>query len=154
MKKPREILLERHQSAEPKLDRMWADTLAPAVAAVCNRRESGVKRGVGAHRAPLQGLPLAVGWKLWRELIWPCRRIWVGVACAWVLILGLNMASSERSPRVVSHAEPRSGEELRALIEQRRLLAQLIGPMAEPATRRKSNPPGPRSDRGARISAA
>jgi hypothetical protein len=154
MKTPREILLERHQSAEPKLDRMWAETLAPAVAAVCDRRESGVKRGVGAHRAPLQGLLFTVGWNLWRELIWPSRRIWAGLAVAWLLILGLNMASSEPASRVVSKAEPRSGEELRAFIEQRRLLAQLTDALPEPANTRKPNPPGPRSDRTTRISAA
>lgn len=154
MKTPREILLKRHQSVEPKLDRMWAETLAPAVAAVCDRRESGVKRGVGAHRAPLQGLLFTVGWKLWRELIWPSRRIWAGLAVAWLLILGLNMASSEPAPRVVSKAEPRAGEEVRALIEQRRMLAQLIGSLPETDHTRPSNRPGPRSERGTRISAA
>ncbi|MGA2220992.1 MAG: hypothetical protein ABSH21_04285 [Verrucomicrobiia bacterium] len=154
MKTPREILLKRHQSVEPKLDRMWAETLAPAVAAVCNRRESGVKRGVGAHRAPLQGLLFTVGWKLWRELIWPSRRIWAGLAVAWLLIIGLNMASSEPALQAASKTGPRSGEELRAFIEQRRLLAQLTDALPEPANTRKPNLPGPRSDRGTRISAA
>lgn len=150
MKTPREILLGRHRAVKPKLDRMRTDNLAPVVAAVCDRRESGQARGVGARRAPVQWL----GWKLWRELVWPCRRTWAGLACAWLLIIGLNLASSDSSPRVAGKTETRSREEIRALIEQRRMLAQLIGPMAEPAADRKSNPTGPRSDRSARISAA
>jgi hypothetical protein len=142
MKTPREILLKRHQSAEPKLDRMWDQSLAPSVAAVCNRRDS--KRNL---------LPTAV-WTLWRELVLPSRRIWAGLACAWVLIAVLNLASSEPSTKVASQPKPRSGEELRALIEQRRMFAQLIGPLSEPAYTRKRTSPGPRSDRAVQTSAA
>ena len=140
MKKAREILLKRHQSVEPKLHRVWTRTLAPA-----QRGETKP-----AHRS----LPLAVGWKLWRELIWPSRRIWASLACAWVLIVALNLASSEPATRVASVVTPPSHEEMRALIEQRQMLAQMIGPMPEPAIKRKSAPLGPRSDRAARIAAA
>ena len=122
MKTPREILLKRHQPVESKLDQMWTEALAPSVAAVYDRRKSDQAREVGAHRAPLQLL----GWKLWRELIWPCRRVWAGLGCVWVLIAVLSFASSEPASRVVSKAEPRSREEMQALIEQRRLLAQMM----------------------------
>ena len=138
MKTPREILLKRHQPVEPKLDRLWADSLAPAVAAVCDRRKHGQECEVGAHRAPLQGNVLfTAGGKLWRELIWPSRRIWAGLGCAWLLIIALNVASYEPTPRIASKTAPPSREEMRALIEQRQLLAQMIGPVPEPAGRRK-----------------
>ena len=90
----------------------------------------------------------------WRELIWPYRRVWAGVVCAWLLIIGLNAASFERAPRVAGKVEPRSGEEIRAFVEQRRMLAQLTDSLPEPANTRRPNPPGPRSDRATIISAA
>ena len=137
MKKPREILLKQHRSVEPKLDRMWAKTLSPEL------RSEGTPAG--------ENVFVAVGWKLWRELIWPSRRIWAGLACAWIAIVVLNLTSSEPSPQVASNTKPRSPEEMQALIEQRRMLAQMLDPLSEPSNKRKSNPLGPRSDRVARI---
>jgi hypothetical protein len=142
MKTPREILLKRHQTVEPKLDRMWNKSLAPAVAAVCDRRDSKYN------------LFLAAGWALWRELVLPSRRVWAGLACAWVLIAVLNLASAEPATKAVSQAKPPSGEELRALIEQRRMLAQLIGPLSEPVYPQKRTAPGPRSERAAQTTVA
>ena len=140
MKTPREILWNRHRPVEPKLDRMWAKTLAPALR---------------ADETPADGNAfVAFGWTLWRELIWPSRRIWAGLACAWVVILALNVAFSEPATRVASKVEPRSRDEIQALIEQRRMLAQLLDLQAKPSNTRKSGPPGPRSDRADRISMA
>jgi hypothetical protein len=141
MKTPREILLKRHRSVEPKLNRMWDQSLASTVAAVCDRRD--------LKRNPL----LAFGWILWRELVVPSRRIWAGLACAWVLIALLNLASSEPTTKVAAQSKPHSGEELRALIEQRRMLAQLIGPLSEPMYTQKRTSSGPRSERSAQTSA-
>src|SRR5579859_1734743 len=138
MKTPREILLKRHRSVEPRLDRMWDGSLAPTVAAVYDSRESH-GREVGARRAPLQ----FIAWKLWRELVLPSRRIWAGLACAWVVIAVLNLASSEPATEVVSQRKPPSGEELRALIEQRQMLAQLIGTAEPAANNPKRTTPGP-----------
>jgi hypothetical protein len=131
---------EVHQRAQQHFESLAAQMRQAGDAAASDHKS----------RARLPGLAPT----LWRELIWPCRRIWVGLACSWLLIIGLNMASSEPSRRVVSQEETSSGEEIRALIEQRRMLAQMIGPIAEPAADRKSNPTGPRSDRTSRISAA
>ena len=130
MKTPREVLLARHRGIEPKLEQMW-----PSVAAVCDRRGS---REVGAHRAPLQ--------LLWRELIWPCRRVWAGLACAWTLIIVVHVASSEPTTRDTGKTPPQSREEMQALAEQRRMLAQLIEPTAEPSEKHKPELPGPRSE--------
>ena len=70
------------------------------------------------------------------------------------MVFGLNAYAADVAYHVVSKMELRSGEELRAFIEQRRLLAQLTDSLPEPANTRKPNPPGPRSDRTTRISAA
>ena len=136
MKTPREVLLARHRGIEPKLEQMW-----PSVAAICDRRGS---REVGAHRAPLQ--------LLWRELIWPCRRVWAGLACAWTLIIVVHVASSEPTTRDTGKTPPQSREEMQALAEQRRMLAQLIEPTAEPSEKHKSELPGPRSEQVSQTS--
>jgi hypothetical protein len=140
MKTPREILLKRHQRVESKLDRMWTKNLAVEL----RSEETPARRSVF----------LAIGWTLWRELVLPNRRIWAGLACAWLFIAVLNLAFSEPATKVVNQSKPPSGEELRALIEQRRMLAQLIGPLSEPAYTLKRTAPGPRSDRVAQTSVA
>jgi hypothetical protein len=141
MKTPREILLKRHHSVEPKLDQMWNESLAPELRLGRARaREASTDR---------PNLFLAAGWKLWRELVLPSRRIWAGLACAWIVIAVLNLASSEPTTEVASQTKPPSGEELRALIEQRQMLAQLIGPLSEPAYTQKRTSPGPHSERAA-----
>jgi len=140
MKTPREILLDQHRSAEPKLDRLWHQKLAAAL--------------VGNTTIVGRNAVLAIGWKMWRELIRPSRRIWAGLACAWILIAALNVASSEPTTKVASQAQPPSHEEMRALIEQRRMLAQLIGPLSEPAYIHKRTTPGPHSQRAAQTATA
>ncbi|MGD1018708.1 MAG: hypothetical protein ABSA12_05255 [Verrucomicrobiia bacterium] len=146
MKTPREILLNRHRSVEPKLDRLWDESHAPELPSGRARtREASTDR---------PNLFLAVGGKLWRELILPSRRIWAGLACAWAVIAVINLASAEPATGVVSQAEPRSGEEIRILIEQRRMLAQMIEPAPSPVDKRKSISPGPRSDRPVEVSTA
>jgi hypothetical protein len=146
MKTPREILLKLHRSVEPKLDQMWNESLAPELqSGRAHAREASTVR---------PNLFLAAGWKLWRELVLPSRRIWAGLACAWVVIAVLNLASSEPTTEVVSQTKPRSSEELRALIEQRQMLAQLIGPLSEPAYTQRRTAPGPRSDRAVQRSVA
>ncbi len=133
MKSLREILLKQHRSVEPKLDRMWNETLEPELRGEPVREQRNVI--------------MAVGLKLWRELIFPSRRVWAGLACAWVLLIAWNLASSDTTQRVASRTEPPTGMEFQALIEQRQMLAQLIEPMSEPPGKRKPSLPGPRSDR-------
>jgi hypothetical protein len=140
MKTPREILLKRHKSAEPKLAQMWNESLSTKL-----RSE-----GVPAR----ENMFLAVIRTLWRELVLPNPRIWAALTCAWVMIAVLNLASSRPATEVASRAKPPSREEIRALIEQQQMLTQLIGPPSEPATLQKHTSPGPRSDRTGQISAA
>ena len=91
---------------------------------------------------------------LWQELVLPSRRVWAGLACAWVVIAVLNLASSElATTEIVSRTKPTPHEEMRVLIEQRRMLAQLIGPLSEPAYAQKRAAPGPHSERAAQTAA-
>jgi len=149
MNTPREILLKHHRSAESKLDQIWEETLVPKLSSWSATLRRG--REDATERIPLLSV---VASKLWRELILPSRRIWAGLACAWIVIAVLNIASSEPARVVAGQSKPSSHEEMRALIEQRRMLAQLIGPVSEPAYTHKRTAPGPHSERGTQTAAA
>jgi hypothetical protein len=138
MKTPREILRKQHRSIEPKLDRMWDEAIAPSLAVVHNCRDP-------KHHLTLRSLQT-----LWQNLVAPNRWTWAGLAFAWVLIVIVNFASSEPVSQVVAQSDPNRVEEAHAFVEQRQMLAQLIGPVSEPEPRKRTSP-GPRSDREALI---
>ena len=135
MKTPREILLARHQAAEPKLDAVRDRALAALLL-----DESTVKR-----RGP--------GWlAACREFFRIPRAAWGGLAAAWLVIIALNTASRDTvtiSSAPVQEAK-RSPETLQALREQKRLFAELVGfggnhdadtPRFVPRPRSESQPP-------------
>ncbi len=117
MKTPRQILLQQHELAIPKLDYIRAAVMA-------GESPSGVS---GAKHLPRE-LPSACLLKLWGELIWPFRRTWAGFAAMWIGLLAFNLLTAE--PVQNSPAYP-SPVEIAASIEQRRqLLAELFPPRA------------------------
>ena len=130
MKTPQEILFAQYRSAEPKLDTI--------------RRE--VVAGLNHQDTKAQSLPAnLVSWflggsnKLWLELIWPCRRIWTGLAAIWILIFIVNFSQRDPSELMARKISPPSPEMVAAFRQQQRLLAELIGPdetqAAEPPKR-------------------
>lgn len=140
MKTPREILLERHQAATPKLDALRQS----AVAAV---RDHRISTGSANERQSPAALTLI--WRiLWNELIFPSRRTWAGLAAAWVLILAVNFSAHDPSP-VVARKSPPAAEMIMAWRQQQRLLAELNGSPASSgdADRQKPFSPKPRTER-------
>ncbi len=119
MKTPRDILLARHRAIEPRLDAIRQST----VTEVSERRHS---MGTTARRSETGATPVLR--LIWRELIFPSRRIWAGLAAAWILIFIVNF--SQRDPeRLMARKLPRpSPEAIQAWRQQQRLLAELIGP--------------------------
>jgi hypothetical protein len=137
MKTPREILLDRHRPAGPKLDAVRETALAAAFPGA----ERDAKQPVEI-RAPFA---IRVAHVLWRELFLPCRRIWAGLAAVWLVILILNMPDGEKHAQLAQVASPPDREVLAVLREQREMLAQFIEPMVlSPAIRPKT--PGPRGE--------
>jgi len=124
MKTPREILLARHQAAAPKLDAIRHAVVEST------RRPSHL-------RWPIL---------LWRELVWPCRRIWTGLAAVWILILAANVSLHEHSP-AIARSGP-SSEMMTTLKDQQTVLAELLGDHAVPpdADRPKIFSPKPRTE--------
>ena len=65
---------------------------------------------------------------LWRLFIWPSPRAWIGLAAAWVLMLGLQLAMPSVDSSGLSPATAMSAGAAEAWREQQRLLAELFPP--------------------------
>jgi hypothetical protein len=121
MKTPREILLERHRAAVPQLDAIRREILDAKF-----RRRNLVAT-------------------LWGELILPSRRVWSGLAAAWLLILVVNFAERDPAPAGKLSAAPA----MISLGEQQRLLNEYFAdrtPAAD-ADREKTFSPKPRTEK-------
>ncbi len=136
MKTPREFLLERHHSAEAKLEAICAEDLA-----ACARAASP-----GCRRPKFPANLEFLVTRLWRESLWPWRRIWCGLAAIWLVLLALNLGTRE-GPEMARRNTPQpSSEWLAALREERQL--RLRWSETEPSTPPvRLNMPRPRSER-------
>lgn len=133
MKTPREILLQRHQAAQPRLDEIRRTAIALLV----------ISQGPRTDRLPPRALLT-----LWRELIWPCRRTWAGLAAVWLVLLTLQLASRDPAEVAARKTPPPSPEVLLVLRQQQLLLAELVERSApRVADQPKSTPARPRSQR-------
>jgi hypothetical protein len=140
MKTPREILFARHQAAAPKLDAIRQSS----VTAVCDRRASTNV----AHKRRSQTAATITLKTLWHELVFPCRRIWTGLAVIWILIFVFNFSQHDPSELMARKTPSPSPEMILTFRQQEKLLAELIGPnetqAAEPP---KTFSPRPSSER-------
>jgi hypothetical protein len=125
MKTPREILLGRYQAAAPKLD-----TIRREMVAKINHQGAKAQSG----RVSLVAWYLGGLRTIWRELIFPSRRIWAGLAAIWVLLLVVNFSMSDHAE--IPMAKASAPTEMMTFQQQQELLAQLMGPdepiVAEP----------------------
>lgn len=80
---------------------------------------------------------------VWRELVWPCRHIWTGLAAAWVVVLAVNFSIQDKSEIVAEKSPPTTPEMIMTWQQQERLLAELTGPKEM----RTAAPPKPFSPR-------
>ena len=97
MKTPREILLNKHQPALPKLDAIRQKTLGQLTGQ--------------EPEAPKASLAT----QIWLELILPCRRVWGGLAAVWVGIIIFNLSQPSSRPPVLANA-PSAAESAAACI--------------------------------------
>jgi hypothetical protein len=144
MKTPREILLERHQTAAPKLDAIRHEVVNTELRSVGQAsRLSPFEKSKESETGVTPVLRL-----LWRELIWPCRRTWAGLAATWILIFVFNFSTRDKTELMAEKVPPPSPEMILTFRQQERMLAELIGPN-EPQAVEPSKPflPQPRSER-------
>jgi len=139
MKTPREILLEHHQAAAPKLDAIRQSVVSEELNNKATKTQSSVSSFVPSL--------LCCSNNVWLELIWPSRRIWAGLAAVWVLIFVFNFSQRDPAELMARKSPPPSPEMILTFRQQERLLAELIGPnetqAAEPP---KPFLPRPRSE--------
>ena len=140
MKTPREVLMQQHRSAQPKLDVIRQS----AVAAVCNRPTA--TNPADKRRRPSIA-NTAILRTLWHELVRPCRGVWTGLAVVWILIFAVNLSLRDRSPADARKAS--APETTMALKDQQRILAELLSdrPISADADRQKIFSPKPRTER-------
>jgi hypothetical protein len=133
MKTPREILLQRHQAAQPRLDEI---------------RQGAISRFAKPPGPRTEWPPLRALFTLWRELIWPCRRTWAGLVAVWLVLLTLQLASRDPAEVAARKTPPPSPEVLMVLRQQQLLLAELVERSeSRAAGRPKTAPARPRSQR-------
>ncbi len=137
MKTPREILLNRHRSAGPKLDAVREAALAATFPDTARNAKQPAD-----VRAPFA---IRLAQVLWRELFLPCRGIWAGLAAVWLVILVLNQATGEKRPQLAVVSSPPDKQVLAVLREQKEMLAQFIEPMI-PSSAVRPKTPGPRGE--------
>jgi hypothetical protein len=112
MKSPREVLLKRHESAETKLDKVRAETLA----------------GISSATHEIWVEPSDVEQPSWlRELIRSFRPHLAALAGIWLVVFGLHLAARETSETHQSAAVAPSPEIIATLKEQKRFYSQLVG---------------------------
>jgi hypothetical protein len=81
-----------------------------------------------ARRKPVRAFaPKTVLRECWRQLVWPSRRIWAGLAAVWVLLLAANVSMRDSSQFTVAKTSP-TPEIILSFQQQEKILAELIGP--------------------------
>jgi hypothetical protein len=131
MKTPREILLARHQAAEPKLDALREQVLATINEPVREKSSWFERFAEGS-----------------RNLIRIPRFAWGGLAAAWLVVIALHFAARDSAPKQsVAFAQNRPAATLQAVREQKRLLAELTGLIETPERETPRFLPRPRSER-------
>jgi len=138
MKTPREILLEQHCAAEPRLDATRRFVIA---------QELGGEAAIRFGREPAFATLFTRGLTaVWRELIFPSRRIWAGLAVVWMAIGLVNLSERDNSAASV---RPISNEEVLMNFKARQQLMGDIateGPASTGVERRKTGLPEPRTE--------
>ena len=108
MKTPRELLMERHRSMEPRLDAVRAAAL------------SAVLRNQAPELPPRDTRPLVVQWIL--SLRWHLA----GISSAWIVIAVANHDVTTTPQFASEQAPPPVARRLETLRENRRQLAELL----------------------------
>jgi len=138
MKTPREMLLARHQAAQPKLDAVRQRALTalpsdsgagvPPALVLWPSRLKTHQPGRPVDRWQPRRLPHYL--EAARELFLRPRLAWSALAVAWLVIIALNFATPETSApgsALATATPPASPETLQALREQKRLFTELVG---------------------------
>jgi len=121
-----------HLEPDQALQERWAKAV----------RAAGQSEPVGRVRAG----EAVFGWC--REVIWPCRRAWAGMAALWLVMWTIN-ARMSGVPNGALNAQSATATTamIQTLAEQRQVLAELFPPVeSQPAEPPRQNNTRPRSE--------
>ena len=138
MKTPRELLLERHRQMEMKLDAVRQRVLA-------TQRQSPRTLNVNWWSRLVCALTLIHPLSN-PALFRPWRPHLAGLVAVWLAIFALKLTTPGVQQPLVAKSTSSSTEQLLALAEKRKLLAEL---MDQPVESPKPDRPAPRSERRA-----
>ena len=137
MKHPRDVILDRHRRAEPRLN-----AVRSAVLSLSQTQHPKPDPPLEKN----QSFVLAqIATALWRELILPCRRIWIGLAAIWVFLAVVNFQMQPtHQARFSSVTATALTPEIRdQLIRQYELRASLLeSDMTQPEEDENARPSG------------
>ena len=139
MKTPRDILLAQHRAAENKLDALRREVIQEL-----NNQETK-EQSFPVTQTFLVTWLLRCSKTIWHELVFPSRRIWAGLATAWLLIFAINFSLRDHLAANVSKIS--SPEAMMTFQQQQRLLAELDNFNGFYVTEPKKFSPRPRSER-------
>ncbi|HEX4350306.1 MAG TPA: hypothetical protein VH251_07955 [Verrucomicrobiae bacterium] len=122
MKTPRDILLERHGSAECRLD-----GIRRAVVGELNNKDAKAQ----SWAADFVEFCFRCLSTPWHELILPSRRIWTGMAMVWVLILVVNVSQRDNVSSVTGRPV-RSSPVMMSWQAQQRLMNEVLADRVMP----------------------
>lgn len=139
MKTPREILFARHESATPKLDAIRREVVREL------NNQATQKQSFSAN---FVSSLLGCSNIFWRELIFPCRRIWSGLAAVWLVLFLVNLSQRDDVSSVTGKPV-RSAEVMMSVQAQQRWMNELLADRAAPpeADRPRNFTPKPRSEK-------
>jgi hypothetical protein len=82
-----------------------------------------------------------------KDMVWPCRRIWAGLATVWLVLLGVNLTQQDPGRTEAMKSRP-SPEMVRAYLAQERFLDEFSRPAPKPEVKPPKPPETePRSER-------
>jgi hypothetical protein len=138
MKTPRDILFARHQTAAPELD-------AVRRSVVIELNNKGAKAQSGSENFASSCLCCLD--QIWLELVWPCRRIWTGLAAIWILIFIVNFSQRDSSQVHLAKSSSPAAMTM-TLRDQQKLLNELLADrsFAADAERPRIYLPKPRTE--------
>jgi hypothetical protein len=130
--------LERQPSKQ--LPAEWRGAILTAARQACRAGKAGNKEEALSEAFTLKAFLSA--------LLWPCPQAWAGLAVIWVGILGLHISMHDGSANAAKGTPAPAAQIATSMIEERRLLAELLGPNeAQVADKPKPVAPRPQSRR-------
>ena len=107
---------------------------------------SRVIRSAGRPEAVRGFTPITAFHDWCRDVLWPWRRVWVGLAAIWVVILAGNISLHGPSPIRAAKSSPSPQEMILTFKDQQKILADLLGGRTSESDPPKRFLPKPRTE--------